>query len=80
MPSFGQVRLKEIQAMLSKCAPGHSRIPKKHPVWVAYRGKTFRALPRGEHGGKSEVGRGWVRKLARHLSILACAESQIPGL
>ena len=59
--------------MLNECAPGHVFAEKLHHYWVSHGGRTYRALPKGEHGGKGEIERGHVKKMARFLEIYDCA-------
>lgn len=75
MSSFGTIPLKDVQAMLAACAAGHVlKGHGDHYYLVAYNGKTFPSLPRGEHG-KSNPGiqKGVVKRMARLLGILECA-------
>jgi hypothetical protein len=82
MTSYGQVSLKEIAQMLDDCAPGAVIVPKPHHNWIAWNGKTYRALPRGKHGARRnpEIEIGHVRKMARFFEILPCAQRNIPAL
>lgn len=65
--------------MLDERAPNHVWKDKEHHFWVSYNGRTFKNLPKGEHGGKGEIERGWVTKMARFLRISECAERLMPG-
>jgi len=66
--------------MLEVCAPGHTWEEKTHRIHVTYHGKAFRSLPTGAKSSKGLIEYGWIRKLARHLEILECANREIPGL
>jgi hypothetical protein len=70
MSSFGQVPLKEIWAMLEKCAPGHTPPHETdHFYRIRFNGLTYASFPK-----KKLVDVGHVRKMARHLQILDCAK------
>jgi hypothetical protein len=76
MSSSGTVTLKEIKAMLDACAPGARIVIKPHKIWVYYKDKAYRGLPRGEHGSENpEIEKGHVKRMARHFDILECAKS-----
>lgn len=79
MSSFGTVTHKEVRAMLEACAPGHVfRAHGDHYYLVAFNGRTFPSLPRGAHGKSNpEIQIGVVKRMARLLDILACAERQL---
>ena len=79
MSTFGTVSLKEIQAMLQACAPGHTfRAHGDHKYIVTYKDKTFPSLPKGEHGKVNPgIQKGVIKKMARHLGILGCAQEQL---
>lgn len=68
--------------MLDACAPGAVIVPKLHHNWVTYQGKTYRGLPLGKHGKREnpEIQAGHVKRMARFLGILPCAQREIPGL
>lgn len=82
MPSSGQVSLKDINDMLDDCAPGAVIVSKPHHNWVTWNGKTYRGLPRGKHGARKnpEIEVGHVKRMARFLEILPCAQSRLPAL
>lgn len=70
--------------MLDACAPG-SRIEQKlHHFWVFMpnTGPVYRGLPLGKHGTRRnpEIEIGHVRRMARSLGILECAQEQIENL
>ena len=66
--------------MLNKCAPDHRWEENDHYFQVFLGEKSYRTLPKGPHGGKGEIQRPWVRKLARHLEIVECAKLELPSL
>jgi len=66
--------------MLHKCAPGHTWEPKTHRIHVTYRGSAFRALPTAGKLSKGHLECGWVRKMARKLNIVDCANKALPVL
>jgi hypothetical protein len=72
MSSFGQVPIKDVWDMLDTCAKGHTRGEYTHFYWIRYKTKTYPSLPK-----KSQVDRGHVKKMARHLEILDCAKTQL---
>ena len=76
----GQISLKDIQAMLDVCAPGYKWSVKTHRIHVTHGKKAFRALPTGVKASKGMIECGWVRKLARQLDIVDCANREIPAL
>ncbi len=82
MGTSGTVRLSAVWRMLSICAPGYTAEQKEHHWWVRFEGRVYTALPLGAHGRRhdAEVGRVHVRRMARFLGILACAESAIEAL
>jgi hypothetical protein len=69
------IRLLDIWGMLDRCAPGHVRRQGKHHWIVSYNGRTYHTLPLGPHGRRvnPDVAAGYVRSMARHLGIEACA-------
>jgi hypothetical protein len=77
MASVGRVKLEEIRRMLDECAPGFVWREKKHHYWVTFGGRTYLSLPKGEHGGKGEIERGHIKKMARFLGILECAKAKL---
>lgn len=83
MSSRGTVRLKAICAMLEECAKGSVMREKKHNWWVSYKGRSYRRLPLGPHGKRTNpaIEIGFVRSLVRHLEIDdECAMRLIPQL
>lgn len=81
MTSFGLVKFKLIERMLRRCAEGFTIEAKKHRYWVRWKGRTYRALPQGQHGKKTEIEIGHIRAMVRHLQIdLDCAKREIPAL
>lgn len=78
MASSGRIRMRKIEKMLDKCAPGHSIEQKKHNQWVRYNGKTYH-LPQGEHGKRNpEIEQGHVKQMVHHLDIdVACAQKHL---
>lgn len=82
MVSRGQIPLQKIWGMLDRCAPGYTRRRKKHHYWVTYKGKTYRALPLGQHGKRNApIEIGHVRQMVRFLEVdLECARRVLPQL
>ena len=82
MSSFGTIPLSVVWAMLDHCAPGHTRVAKKHNWIVRFGTLTYPRFPLGEHGARKdpEIQIGHVRNLARHFGIVECAKSQIEQL
>ncbi len=83
MASRGLVRIKAIREMLGACAEGFDWKEKPHHHWVAYRGKTYRALPKGGHGRgeEGEIQIGHLKKMIRFLGIEEdCAKRYLPIL
>ena len=60
---------KDILAMLSTCAAGHSVSLKTHNYFVYYNKLTYPSLPK-----YAEVEAGHVKKMARALGIYECAK------
>jgi hypothetical protein len=78
MSTSGTVTLKEIKAMLDACAPGARMVFKPHKIWVYCKSKVYRGLPRGKHGSVNpEIEKGHVKRMARFLDILECAEREL---
>ena len=68
--------------MLQHCAPGYTAKATDH-FWCVRlpNGRTYPSLPKGEHGKKNpEIQVGHIKKMCRHLDILACAQAQISRL
>jgi len=81
MSAAGTVPLKEIWAMLDRCAPGHRRKEREHNWIVFYKDRTFPRLPRGGHGEKNpSIQVGHVKQMVRHLGIEECARQAIERL
>jgi hypothetical protein len=83
MTSKGRIVLRDILAMLEKCAPGHTMHETDHFIRVTWRDRVHPRLPTGEHGkrqGRAEIQIPHVRKLARTLGIVECAKAQIEAL
>lgn len=56
--------------MLRACAPGHNVHEETHHYWVYFRDKSYRNLPKGEHGKRDpEIEIGHIRKMIRNLHI-----------
>jgi len=76
MPSLGQFKLSEIEAMLARCSPGARIVRKEHRIRVLdAKGGMYRGLPSGAHGKKDkdpEIEFGHIRKMARHLGFEEC--------
>lgn len=68
MSSFGQVPLQNVWAMLKECAPGHTIKETDHFYRISYAQATYPSFPK-----KAQVDVGHVRKMARRLNILDCA-------
>ena len=77
MSTVGRVKLDEIRRMLEQCAPGFVWKEKPHHIWVAFSGRTYPSLPKGQHSGKGEIEKGHVKKMARFLGILECAKAAL---
>ena len=69
MGSFGTVPLRTVKKLLQECAEGSELKRKKHRYWVLYNGKTYRGLPLGQHGKKTEIEIGHLRSMVRFLGI-----------
>ena len=65
--------------MLDDCLPWHTRHPYgDHRFRVTFKGDIFPHLPLGKHGkgrktGRAEIEMGYIRQLATHFKITACA-------
>jgi hypothetical protein len=68
--------------MLDRCAPGDTREDKTHHQCVRSAGRTFPRLPLVAHGRRRfpSVEVGFVRQMARHLGIGACAQAWLDDL
>lgn len=67
--------------MLEHCAPGHTCRATKHHYHVTWNGRTYPALPLGEHGKReaADLPTGHVRSMVRFLGIdRSCAASRLP--
>jgi hypothetical protein len=83
MGSTGRIDLKTIRRMLEACVPGTRLVEKTHHLWIyPPSGPYYPSLPRGEHGTRQnpEIEVGHVRKMARFLGILKCAQREIENL
>ena len=82
MVGHGQIRLKKVWRMLSKCAPGYDRKQHTHNWRVTYQGKTYYRLPLGAHGRRTnaEIELGHVKNMVRFFGIEDCAKSALPQL
>ncbi len=83
MTSFGLIPLKEIWAMLDRCAPGHTRKAREHNHLVTYNGVPYPSLPLGKHGRREnpDIEAGHVKKMARLLKLDAdCVNRMLPQL
>ncbi len=76
------IPLGDVWAMLETCAPGYGRREGEHAHIVTYQGKTYRSLPLGRHGRRKNppIESGFVRSMARHLGIEACARRRVPQI
>jgi len=86
---LAQVRLGDVERMLDECAPGHEVVPKLHRYWVKYRGKTYRAIPKGPgqatqdraKRGRVQIQLSKVKAMVAHLGISEdCARKYFPDL
>lgn len=68
--------------MLDECAPKYTKRAGPHLWCIRWNGKVYPSLPLGPHGRREnpEIQIGHVRKMARFLGILECAETRIPML
>ncbi len=87
MGSFGQVRRKDLLAMLKECCPDFKIREGKHLDTVMCGKKSFPGLPKGSHSSRGpRSGRGQiqilhVRQLVRQLEIdEECAKKHLPIL
>lgn len=73
-----QVAFKKVVAVLEKCAPGYELKRTTHSIAVKYHNKTA-FLPKGGHGraGNHQIEVGHVRKMARTLGIVDCAQAYV---
>ena len=58
--------------MLNVCAPGHKIKEYMHFYCVMYKQKTYPSLPK-----KSQIDKGHVKKMVRHLEIGDCATKHL---
>ena len=65
------VSFADIERMLKKCAPGHTITRTTHGRKIHFNNLLFRDLPKF-----NDIEIGHVRKMARHLGILACAKRE----
>jgi hypothetical protein len=83
LSSFGQIPLKDIWAMLDRCAPGYTRKAREHNYVVAYQGRSFPTLPLGKHGKREnpDIQAGHVKQMVRQLQIdIDCVRNLLPQL
>ena len=83
MTSFGQVPLKDIWAMLDRCAPGHTRKLREHNYVVYYGKESFPSLPLGRHGKRENpaIEIGHIRQMVRQLGLdNECVKRHLPQL
>ena len=59
----------DVIKMLRKCAPGHTIRLANHSRVITYNNKVYPSLPKFPN-----VEVGHIRKMARHLGILPCAQ------
>lgn len=80
MGSFGLVTFQQIWSMLDQCAPGYSKKKTDHHWRITVGARVYPTLPLGPHGKRSdrtEIQKGHVKKMARHLGILDCAQAKL---
>lgn len=83
MGSFGLLPLKQVWAMLKRCAPGHTIETREHNHCIRYNGRTFPNLPLGPHGARtnSETQVGHVKHMVRQLELeIDCVNRELPQL
>lgn len=83
MSSFGQVPIKDIWAMLDRCAPGHTRKLREHNYVVYFGKESFPNLPVGKHGKRENpsIQVGHVRQMVRQLNLeVECVKRLLPQL
>ena len=84
MVGYGQASHKEIWEMLDHCCPGWTRVESGHFFRVMWKGRTYAALPKGQHGkkqGRAEVEVGHVKHMIRQLGIdMGCARKHLDCL
>ena len=80
-------QLQDVWAMLDECLRGHQRRDHGDHHWrVTMPGfESFPYLPLGKHGkgrrtGRAEIELGYIRQLARHFKISACANKHFPQI
>lgn len=73
-----QVVFKKVVTLLEDCAHGYDLRQDAHSIAVLYQGKTA-YLPKGGHGrkGNHQIEVGHVRKMARTLGIVDCAQAYV---
>jgi hypothetical protein len=83
LSSFGEIPLKEIWAMLDRCAPGYTRKAREHNFVIYYLGSSFPSLPLGKHGKRENpsIQAGHVKQMVRQLKLDAdCVKRSLPQL
>jgi hypothetical protein len=83
LTSFGLIPLKEIWAMLDRCAPGHRRKAREHNYLITYEQFSYPSFPLGKHGKRENptVQVGHVRQLVRQLQLeVECVKRWLPQL
>jgi len=80
--SNGTVRLKDIWAMLERCAPGYDVKETKHYWRITYKSVVYPTFPKGPHGDRSNpsIQIGHIKHMTRLLGILDCAKDCLPQL
>lgn len=78
----GMLRLKDIWAMLERCAPGHRRVEKVHRWWIYYKQWKVTLMPTGKHGTRvnPEIQPSKLRYVVRLFEIEACATDFFPAV
>ena len=67
--------------MLDTCAPGYRAVPRTHHYCIYYNDETYPTFPKGKQSQVNpEIQKRHVRKMARWLDILDCAEEQLPAI
>lgn len=72
MSSFCLVSVRDLRAILTICAPGFDWSATDHFYCVKFNGLTFPSLAK-----KDMIQGGQIRKMARHLGVLACVLAQL---
>lgn len=72
MSSFGQISHKKVWEMLKECLPDHKVKEYTHFFCIMGNGQTYHSLPK-----KSQIDKGHIKKMARHLGISDCAANHL---